>query len=129
MSKELFPFRYRDELTGKWVRARYLADQHEIVERYKEWEITGPIQRWEAYSMLDVKFPSSNGWTPERRARQAELIRNWRLWEKSTGPRTTAGKTGSADHAWKHGAFSEAARAAGRLVRASRCLLKELERG
>ena len=34
----------------------------------------------------------ANGWTLERRARQAELIRQWRPWEKSTGPRTDAGK-------------------------------------
>ncbi|PNG46568.1 hypothetical protein WDL1CHR_04884 [Variovorax sp. WDL1] len=33
-----------------------------------------------------------NGWTPERRARQAAAIRAWRPWEKSTGPRTEAGK-------------------------------------
>lgn len=33
-----------------------------------------------------------NGWTPERRARQAELIRSWRPWEQSTGPRTIKGK-------------------------------------
>ena len=30
--KELFPFPHRDELTGKWVRARYLAERHEINE-------------------------------------------------------------------------------------------------
>jgi hypothetical protein len=42
MPKELFPFRYRDPLTGKWVRARYVAERHVIAERYKEWEITGP---------------------------------------------------------------------------------------
>ena len=30
----------------------------------------------------------ANGWTPERKARQAELIRNWKPWERSTGPRT-----------------------------------------
>ena len=34
----------------------------------------------------------ANGWTPERRARQAVLIRNWKPWERSTGPRTTDGK-------------------------------------
>lgn len=33
----------------------------------------------------------ANGWTPERRARQAELIRSWRPWERSTGPRTVEG--------------------------------------
>ena len=37
----LYPFRYRDTLTGKWVRARYVAERHEIAERYAEWEITG----------------------------------------------------------------------------------------
>lgn len=42
MPKELFPFRYRDPLTGKWIRARYLAERHEIGARYKQWEITGP---------------------------------------------------------------------------------------
>jgi hypothetical protein len=31
-------------------------------------------------------------WTKERRARQAELIRTWKPWTRSTGPRTAAGK-------------------------------------
>jgi hypothetical protein len=39
---ELFPFRYRDRLTGKWVKARYVAERHEIAARYGEWEIIGP---------------------------------------------------------------------------------------
>ncbi len=34
----------------------------------------------------------NNGWTPERRARQAALIRSWKPWERSTGPRTEDGK-------------------------------------
>jgi hypothetical protein len=29
----------------------------------------------------------SNGWTPERRMRQAALIANWKPWSHSTGPR------------------------------------------
>jgi len=33
MRLELFPFRYRDPLTGKWVRARYVAERHVIPER------------------------------------------------------------------------------------------------
>lgn len=43
---ECFPFRFRDAVTGKWVRARYLAERHVIAERYAntEWEITGPPQ-------------------------------------------------------------------------------------
>lgn len=39
---ELYPFRYRDERTGKWIRARYLAERHELEQRYREWEIVGP---------------------------------------------------------------------------------------
>lgn len=42
MRLELFPFRYRDPLTGKWVCARYVAKRHEIAERFAEFEITGP---------------------------------------------------------------------------------------
>ena len=38
----LYPFRFRDALTGKWVRARYSAERHELEARYNEWEITGP---------------------------------------------------------------------------------------
>ena len=41
----------------------------------------------------------SNGWTPERRARQAALIRTWKPWAQSTGPRTTEGKAQAAQNA------------------------------
>jgi len=36
---ELFPFRYRHPVTGKWVRARHVATREEIAKG-KEWEIT-----------------------------------------------------------------------------------------
>jgi len=39
---ELFPFRYRDPRTGKWVRARYVAELQEIKRRHAEYEIIGP---------------------------------------------------------------------------------------
>ncbi len=58
----------------------------------------------------------ANGWTPERRARAAELIRAWRPWEKSTGPRTDAGKAASSTNALKHGARSAEAIAAERRI-------------
>src|SRR6185436_3767172 len=32
----------RDELTGKWVRARYVAERLVIAARFTEWEIIGP---------------------------------------------------------------------------------------
>ena len=50
----LFPFRYRDPLTGKWVRARYRAELHEIRARYQLWEVTGPAE---------FRYPSVGGGT------------------------------------------------------------------
>lgn len=38
---ELFEFRYRDPRTGKWIRARYRAERHELAARYAECEIIG----------------------------------------------------------------------------------------
>ena len=46
-------------------------------------------------------------WTSERRARQAERIRQWKPWERSTGPRTPAGKAKAARNAWKGGLWRE----------------------
>jgi hypothetical protein len=41
---ELFPFRVRDPLTRRWVRARYEATVAELEQRYGggRYEITGP---------------------------------------------------------------------------------------
>ncbi len=36
----LYPFRFRDPVTRKWVKARYVAERHEA--RYSEWEIIAP---------------------------------------------------------------------------------------
>ena len=44
-----------------------------------------------------------NGWTAERRRRQSDLIRSWRPWERSTGPKTTEGKAASLRNAFKGG--------------------------
>ena len=32
---QLFPFRYRDRVTGKWAKARYVAEPQEIAARYE----------------------------------------------------------------------------------------------
>ena len=48
----------------------------------------------------------ANGWTPERRARQAEAIRRWKPWEQSTGPRTAEGKARSQRNGSKPGTRS-----------------------
>jgi ribosomal protein L19E len=61
----------------------------------------------------------ANGWTPERRARQAELICNWQPWQRSTGPKTAAGKTKSARNSYK-GAWRTKLRQLSKLLREMR---------
>lgn len=50
----------------------------------------------------------ANGWTPERRARQAQLIQQWQPWNRSTGPRSEQGKAAASRNAMKHGMRSAA---------------------
>jgi hypothetical protein len=38
----LYPFRFRNPLTGKWHRARYVAALSEIAMRHVDWQIAGP---------------------------------------------------------------------------------------
>ena len=54
-------------------------------------------------------------WTPERRQRQAELIREWKPWAKSTGPKTNEGKSTVAGNAWR-GGHREQLRALSKMV-------------
>ena len=55
---ELFPFRYRDPTTGRWTRARYVAERHAIAARYAEWEIVGPPE----FRNADPAAASFNPW-------------------------------------------------------------------
>jgi hypothetical protein len=48
------------------------------------------------------------GWSPERRTRQAALIRSWQPWRRSTGPKTEAGKARCSMNGLKHGVRSRA---------------------
>ena len=45
-------------------------------------------------------------WTDERRARQSALIRRWKPWGRSTGPKSAYGKARSSANALKHGGRS-----------------------
>ena len=56
-------------------------------------------------------------WTPERRARQAELIRTWQPWTKSTGPTSLKGKEKVSRNAWK-GGYRQQLRELSKLVNA-----------
>ena len=44
-------------------------------------------------------------WTAERRQRQSEAIRQWRPWEKSTGPVSAEGRQKVGKNAFKGGCF------------------------
>lgn len=45
----------------------------------------------------------ANGWTPERRERQAELIQRWKPSERSTASGTKAGKAVVSRNTYKFG--------------------------
>ena len=45
----------------------------------------------------------ANGWTPERRTKQAALIRTWRPWEQSSGPKSAEGKARTSRNGYKGG--------------------------
>ena len=52
----------------------------------------------------------ANGWTIERRVRQAAMIHTWKPWESSTGPQTSKGKLSSSQNSFTHGGHSQAAK-------------------
>jgi len=64
---ELFPFRYRGRVTGRWVKARYVAERHEIAARYSEWEIIGPPE-------IRNVDPGARYFTPRKIVPHAELM-------------------------------------------------------
>jgi hypothetical protein len=46
---------------------------------------------------------AARNWTPEQRRQQAEKIRAWSPWAKSTGPRSVEGKATSSQNGWRGG--------------------------
>ena len=64
--------------------------------------------------------------TPEHRAMRAELIRRWKPWEKSTGPKTEQGKAQSAMRGYK-GGTREQLREVARMLREQYEALKRIE--
>ena len=69
----------------------------------------------------------ANGWTQERRTRQAEQILTWRPWERSTGPRTAAGKARSSRNADKPESFNRRTRELKKKVATLMAQAKEIE--
>src|SRR5262249_13800568 len=68
------------------------------------------------------------GWSPQRRARQAALIRSWAPWQGSTGPKPRGGKARCVMNALRHGlrsrAYSRRRRAKCALFRRARFILR-----
>lgn len=46
---------------------------------------------------------AARNWTDEQRQQQAERIRRWSPWSKSTGPRSPDGKAKSSRNGWRGG--------------------------
>jgi len=62
--------------------------------------------------------PVAGPWTPERRARAAEVARRVQPWRHATGPKTPAGKAISSKNGYR-GGMREQLRALHRKVRAT----------
>ncbi len=71
------------------------------------------------------KFEINNGWTPERRRRQAERCRQNKPWQKSTGPRSDEGKNAAKMNACKHGMYSAPIKELERLLRLQKLFLDQ----
>jgi hypothetical protein len=50
------------------------------------------MNKWAQYPPSHWRQIMVHGWKLQRRQRQAELIRQWTPWSKSTGPKSPEGK-------------------------------------
>ena len=64
----ILPFSLSPPRIGKWVRARYRSEQHEIASRYAEWAIIGPAE------IRDVD-PDARFFTPHKLPLDAQFRR------------------------------------------------------
>jgi hypothetical protein len=66
MGVELYAFRFRHPVTGRWVTARYKDTIEDIAATHAEWEIIGPAE---------VRTPIGESFNPYRVVPHAELKR------------------------------------------------------
>lgn len=71
----------------------------------------------------------SKSWTPERRAEQAQRIRETKPWLKTTGPNTQAGKDAVKNNAYRHGFRSADYAEILRLLRVQAAFVKSVNQG
>ena len=85
----------------KWKDTRNHSPRDRGCER--DLDVLSHILRAAAQSTKYWSISMANGWTSERRARQAALIQRWKPWERSTGPKTPEGKARVSRNAFKDG--------------------------
>jgi DNA invertase Pin-like site-specific DNA recombinase len=101
-----------DSRTTKRIRISAICKRHPEYTAKQVLKILGAEHsvriRWvnqvmnECWQTLGRHGPRQcNGWTPQRRKRQSELIRQFRPWERSTGPRTSEGKARAAKNGYR----------------------------
>jgi hypothetical protein len=76
--------------------------------------------------LSNSKTPTKRrAWPAKRRQNQAAAIRRAQPWKKSTGPRSAAGKTSSAQNAHKHGLRSRDITALRRALNAQKKFVRD----
>ena len=65
-------------------------------------------------------------WTEEERRKQAEAVKRWKPWEKSTGPKSRAGKDRAKMNALKHGNYALSRQALRLALQLNRDFLKQV---
>ena len=68
----------------------------------------------------------ANGWTLERKAKQSQLIQQWKPWERSTGAKSIEGKAVSSRNAFK-GGLRPRFRKLSALLKAQRKCMKQIK--
>lgn len=66
----------------------------------------------------------NNGWTPDRKTRQAKAIQRWKPWQRATGPKSPQGKAIVSRNAFK-GARRPTFRSEMKILRASLAAYQE----
>lgn len=70
----------------------------------------------------------TKGWPQERRAAQAERIKQMKPWEKTTGAKTIEGKRTSSQNALKTGFHSAEVKEIRRYLRAQKAFVRAIEK-
>ena len=76
--------------------------------------------------VLKRKTFTTPGWPPARRAAQSARLRTARIWERSTGPKTAAGQSRSAQNALRAGRHTASRRLFRRIFRLQRHVMRNL---